>query len=66
MTTRELDQIHEKLDKLDEKIDNILSKLGDSGERIAKLESLAGMVKLGVTLVLPLIVKIIYDITRAF
>ena len=65
MTIRELDQLHEKLDRLHEKVDNILELNGVVRERVAKLESYAGFTKVGITLVLPVIMKVIYDLTRS-
>jgi len=61
---RELDQLHEKLDRLEEKIDNILDKLGNQQEKVTKLESFAGFVKVGISLAIPILIKIIYDWTR--
>ena len=68
MDTRELDQVHSKLDRLDEKLDNIVELIGGlrvaHGERITSLESFAGFIKVGGSLVIPILIKVIYDIAK--
>lgn len=68
MTVRELDQVHEKLDKMSEKMDNIIEILAGQRERLTRVESFQGFIKVGLTLAVPAalaIFKLIYDITRA-
>jgi hypothetical protein len=65
MNDRELDQLHEKLDKLAEKMDNIIDMLRDHHGRLKTLEAFSGMVKVGLTLMFPAIIKIIYDIAKS-
>jgi hypothetical protein len=66
MDTRELDQVHSKLDRLGEKLDTILAELKaeqrEEHGRLVKLESFAGFIRVGTVVLLPIIIKVIYDL----
>ena len=65
VTDRDVDRIHEKLDKLEEKMDNILDMLRDHHGRISQLEATGGTIKTGLILLIPVIMKLIYDLAKA-
>jgi hypothetical protein len=65
---KDVDRLHEKLDKLDEKLDNIINSMTGIRERLAKVESFQGFIKVGLSLAIPAslaIAKLFYDITRS-
>ena len=65
MSENELDSIHEKLDRHEVKIDKILDKLESHHGRLASLETMSGMVKTGLVIIVPLVIKCVYDLIRS-
>jgi uncharacterized protein YaaQ len=57
-----INQLDKKLDKLDTKLDNIIESLKDDHGRITKLESFAGFIRTGAVVLLPILIKVMYDL----